>query len=427
MTLTSHYVTAEVFSALAGGAGGVAAIDQLAAAEHSKHLILLSSVVTESRAINHVDYPLAAEGYALLQAVDRQNSDVSEAVIRHPSVGAWALRTLIALRGGPALPGATPGGLRAIAAAAAIRAGYRTQITISALGGLAMLPSLGAAAVTDDTALVRSAADEASVGPVRLPADPHCDAPGWLGLCRVRSGPLDVLIDDLDPFRYPPAASLSAHTAEKPWAELLIKAWMVLHAHHPRVAAEVAATLRVITPLTTTQGHAESGSAPEVFGTVAMSLPTDAVSGAEALAHEIQHVKLGALIDQVPLTLPDDGSRYYAPWRPDPRPASGLLQGAYAYLGVSGFWRCQRYQQGYRERGDAEYARWRAATTAGVATLRSSGRLTTEGQKFVAGMARTLERWQHESVSATALARAEQATREHQARWQSAHGTAPSW
>jgi hypothetical protein len=39
---------------------------------------------------------------------------------------------------------------------------------------------------------------------------------------------------------------------------------------------------------------------------------------------------------------PDDGQRYYAPWRADPRLASGLLQGTYAFLGVSGFWRCQR-------------------------------------------------------------------------------------
>src|SRR5581483_603165 len=60
---------------------------------------------------------------------------------------------------------------------------------------------------------------------------------------------------------------------------------------------------------------------------------------AVTLAHELQHLKLGALLDIVTLALPDDGRRYYAPWRDDPRPLGGLLQGAYAYFGVSGFWR----------------------------------------------------------------------------------------
>ena len=101
---------------------------------------------------------------------------------------------------------------------------------------------------------------------------------------------------------------------------MLTGAWAVLLARHSRVAAEVAAAIRVITPLAMPSGRSQSSSSPEVFGTVAMSLPADPVCGAEALAHEIQHVKLGALLDQVQLTLDDDGSRYYAPWRPDPRP-----------------------------------------------------------------------------------------------------------
>ncbi len=157
-----------------------------------------------------------------------------------------------------------------------------------------------------------------------------------------------------------------------------------------------------------------------------MSLPADPVSGAEAFAHEVQHVKLGALLDLVDLVKPDDGSRYYAPWRPDPRPAVGLLQGAYAYLGVSGFWRRQRLVAGYQERGDAEYARWRAAAATVVATLRSSGRLTDAGHEFVAGMAHTLAPWQLEPVSATARTNAERAAAEHRTRWQSVPGPAPA-
>jgi uncharacterized protein len=417
-----HEISAPAFAALATGGGGPTAIEQLAAAEHSKHLLLLAGVVNEAGEAGHEESPLAAEGFSLLHAVNSRAPGVAQQVIRHPSVGIWAMQTIIALRGGPRMPGATPGGLRAVAAAAAIRAGHQAEITIGVIGGVAMLPTLGGAAVHGDTALLRSAAGVASVGPVRVPTDPHVDGPGWRGLRRIRTGALDVVIDDLDPFRYPAVGNLAACRADEPWTERLTEAWAVLQAHHPMVAAEAAAAIRVITPLAAPPGGTVSSSSPEAFGVVAMSLPTNAVDCAEILTHELQHLKLDALLQHMPLTLTNDGTRYYAPWRPDPRPIAGLLQGAYAYLGVSGFWRRQRLQEGHQEHGDAEYARWRAAAAAVVATLQSSGRLTENGREFVAGMARTLSPWQREPVSAAARASAERDAREHLARWHSAHG-----
>ncbi|MGD0699469.1 MAG: HEXXH motif-containing putative peptide modification protein [Trebonia sp.] len=424
MSRPVHALSAADFAALAAGGGGPAAIAQLVGAEHRNHLLLLSGVVNEARATGHREATLAAEGYSLLCAARDRNPDAALRVIRYPSVGAWALRTLLALRGGQVVPGATPGGLRAVAAAAALRAGQPAEIMIGAVNGLATLPSLGAAFVSMDTVFVRSLGGTVTVGPVRLPGDPHLDGPGWIGLRRVRAGALDVLIDDLDPFRHPATSSPPERQAVDSWTEMLVQAWAVLQAHHPRIAAEVAGAVQVITPIATSAGRRESSSSPELFGTVAMSLPPDPVTGAEALAHEIQHVKLGALLNEVKLTLPDDGSRYYAPWRADPRPVSGLLQGAYAYLGVSGFWRRQRRQWGHEEHGDAEFARWRAAAATAVATLQSSGRLTDDGLEFVAGMAGTLGPWQHEFVSAAALASAEREASGHLARWQAAHGTA---
>lgn len=423
MSRFPHGLSADVFAALAEGGGGPAAIGQLTAVEHSKHLLLLAGVVKAAKAAGHAEYPLATQGYALLGAVNSDNVEAAQRVITHPSTGAWAMRTIRALRGGPSLTGATPGGLRAVAAAAAIRAGHPAEIMIGAVDRLAMLPTLGGAVVPGESALVRSGTDVASVGGVRVPADPQRDGPGWHGLRRVRAGALDVLIDDLDPFRYPAAGNLAARQDGGAWARGLTQSWEVLQAYHPTVAAEVAATVRVITPLAASSERAQSSSSPEVFGTVAMSLPTDPVRGAEAFAHEIQHVKLGALLDLVELTKPDDGSLYYAPWRPDPRPAGALLQGAYAYLGVSAFWRRQRLVAGHQERGEAEYARWRTATAAVVATLRSSGRLTDDGHEFAAGMARALDPWQHERVPAAAQASAERAAAEHMARWRSTGGS----
>ena len=107
---------------------------------------------------------------------------------------------------------------------------------------------------------------------------------------------------------------------------------------------------------------------------MAMSEPPDPDTCASTLTHEVQHLKLCAVLDIVRLTRPDDGSRYYAPWRTDPRPIAGLLQGAYAYLGVTEFWRRQRQlATGAAElRADGEFALWRAGTARVIDTLLSS-------------------------------------------------------
>jgi HEXXH motif-containing protein len=147
---------------------------------------------------------------------------------------------------------------------------------------------------------------------------------------------------------------------------------------------------------------------------------------AETLAHEAQHLKLNAILDITPLTMSDDGRRFYAPWRDDPRPASGLLQGAYAYLGVCEFWRGQRQAA----HGDAElrahvrFARWREAAALVTHTLLSRELLTPDGTRFCLGMARTLEAWVDEPVPAEALIRARDAAGRHRAAWEASNGPA---
>jgi uncharacterized protein len=416
-----------MFARLAAGGGGADAVERLAAAQRARHVTLLSRIVGTATAAEHPQRLLAVEGRDLLAAALQHDLDAAKEAVRHPSIGLWARRTMLALSGGHAWPGAEPAGLCAVAAAAAIRAKLPAEITIPVSQGQAMLPSLGAAAVGSPTAVVRYADGHATVGDVSLPADPHTDGPGWRGLHRVRAGSIngrvfDVLIDDVDPFRFPTTERLVGHQPASYWARTLTEGWEVLRAHHPRVAAEIATAVAVITPLSGTSRRSVSASSPTVFGSVAMSRPTDAVSCAETLTHETHHIKLGALLDFVPLTRPDDGSRYYAPWRDDPRPLGGLLQGAYAYLGVSGFWRQQREQAGYREQGDALYARWRAAAKLGVDIMLASDGLTRTGEEFVTGMKRTLDAWQHEHVNPGAQASAERAAQEHRSRWEAVNG-----
>jgi HEXXH motif-containing protein len=411
MNIAHHPMPRETFQALARGDGGSAAIRELAAAQYSKHLILLRGVREAARAGSRDEAP----GYRVLAEAQQRDPQAVEAVITHPSVGAWALRTL---RGDQVLPGANPGGIAAIAAAAAIRAELTAEIEVPVTQGRVMLPSLGAAAASGDTAVVRTS--PAVVCSARLRVAVAEGAPGWEGLRRVRAGSLSVLIDDLDPFRMPAASDLAprltdAEIAE--WGVMLGDAWPLLE---PAAAAEVAEALRVIVPYQGPPAGHVSSTSPETFGTVAMSRQPDPYTCAATLVHEVQHLKLSALLDLVALLLPDDGKRYYAPWRTDPRPLSGLLQGAYAFMGVSGFWRRQRREtdDAIRQRAETEFARWRTGAAQVAATLNSSGRLTAAGQDFVGEMTRVLDSWQREPVPDEALGVARREAGLHLTRWQ---------
>ncbi len=207
MSVTFHRVPRDMFDALASGGGGPAAIGVLAAAQYSKHVLLLRGVLDAAVTAGHDQRPAAQAGYDLLADVERGDPVAVRAVVGYPSVGAWAGRTWRGLRGQPAMAGAEPGGLAAVAAAAAIRAGFPAEIAVLATSGQVTLPSLGAATVPDANATVRIHADGAEIrsagAPIRVPADPNRDAPGWLPVRRLRAGSLDVLVDDVDPFRMP--------------------------------------------------------------------------------------------------------------------------------------------------------------------------------------------------------------------------------
>jgi HEXXH motif-containing protein len=411
MSVMYHHMPRDTFGALARGAGGPAAIRALVAAQYSKHVIFLRGVFETVQPGER----FTAQGYELLARAQQHDPAAAAAVIAHPSVGAWALRTL---RGDQALPDATPGGMAAVGAAAAIRAGLPAEIEVPVTKGSVMLPSLGAAAASGPTATVRTSPAEVCSAGMRVTMEDG--APGWQALRRLRAGSLDVLLDDLDPFRMPAASNLAsrlsaAETAS--WGAALRDALLLLD---PAVAGEVAAAVRVVVPYTAPLAGHVSSSSPETFGTVAMSRQPDRYTCAATLVHEVQHLKLSALLDLVTLTLPDDGRRFYAPWRTDPRPLSGLLQGAYAFLGVSAFWREKRQAAdgAVRQRADAEFAKWRAGAARVAETLRSSGRLTAAGQDFVGEMARVLDRWQREPVSGEALGRACREAELHVARWE---------
>ncbi|GAA3701302.1 HEXXH motif domain-containing protein [Nonomuraea antimicrobica] len=430
MNLRRHRISDEVFATLAAGGGGAEAVRQLATVERSKHLLLLRGVVQSARTTRHPGAGRAADAYDRLAALQDEAPGAVEDVLCYPAVGAWLRTTLLALDHDPTR--ARPDHLAAVTAAAAIRARAPLSIDVRTFGGSLPLPSLGEALLPEGTATVRSTPRGAEVFGqgvrVPIPADHTRDAPGWRGVRRLTTSAngrtLDLVLDDVDPHRMPADVADRLPEGElRRWRSALDEAWDILTIHHPATAAEIAVAHRVLTPLRPPADGQVSGTASETFGTVGLSAPSDGLTLAAVLAHEVQHAKLGALLDIVRLIEPDDSRRFYAPWREDPRPAGGLLQGAYAYLGVSGFWRRQRT----RERGDrallahSEFARWRTGAHRAVDTLLASGLLTPAGKHFAAHMCRVLADWQSEQVPSAAAARARAANERHLVRWRRAN------
>jgi uncharacterized protein len=436
VTSRHHRLPPDLLALLAEGGGGAGAVRRLAAIDLSRRMLFVSGVVAVSREWGRATHDLTSQAYELLAAVQQAAPQTVDTVLRHPAVGTWAWRTVLAARSGRPGGRADPAGLALIAGAAAIRAGFPCDLPAPVTRGSVMLPSLGQALVpphAGERARLRSGPGGAAVlaGRVRVPvpADPGQDAAGWRGLRAISANtdgaPIRLIIDDLDPHRMPlptVRGRLSSNEVSA-WEEGLAGAWRLLVRHHAFLAGEVSAAISVLTPLSpSVQGKQVSATTRDTFGCVGVSTAADPLEFAATLAHEVQHAKLYPIVAAEPLTRPGDGGRYYAPWRDDPRPLTGLLQGAYAYLGVAGFWRTQRQvETGERElRAHAEFARWRGAIAIATRTLLGSRRLTPAGEAFVYRMARVADAWCAEPVPAAAAARARDQAVRHALRWHAA-------
>lgn len=207
---------------------------------------------------------------------------------------------------------------------------------------------------------------------------------------------LDVRLADRGPFRdahgHVLAPPLTGRERER-WARTLGEAWRILVHRHPWHADAVAACLTTLVPLEPgPDGGGVSSAARRAYGAVAASLPDDPVLLALGLVHEFLHVQLGALLDLVPLHGPPTAARYHAPWRPDLRPAGALLQGTYAHLGVTDFWRAELAAGTGGARARREYDTWRGHTDAAAGTLLDSGELLPAGERFVTALRRAARR-----------------------------------
>ncbi|MET8738300.1 aKG-HExxH-type peptide beta-hydroxylase [Streptomyces tendae] len=396
----------DVFDALAAGAGGRPAVLLLLRARRSRNLLLLR------RALDGPCGRAVEPAADLLAGVERVDPEAARSVIDGPAFGTWAARTLgdcpTHHRGGCA-----GRDLAALAVLAAVRAARPARVTVPVREGRLRLPGLGTVTGLGETpeALVVVEAPAGaegvpgtSAGSCRvrvltaagehvLPRDPSRPGHGWQPVAvldaRHRGLTLRLPLETAAP-ELPALETASAGPAA--WQDLLRQAWELLVDNHPRRAEELAAGLNGIVPLPAPARGVASATSRHAFGTVLTSWPADPERLALTLLHEFQHSKLSALTDLVTLYEPGGRPRLYAPWRPDPRPPGGLLQGIYAHLGDLAFW---QERSGSRHGPAQADAAWRLAQTRahverGLTEAASHVRLTALGTRFLERLARTV-------------------------------------
>ncbi|MFG1965397.1 aKG-HExxH-type peptide beta-hydroxylase [Nonomuraea sp. NPDC049028] len=123
------------------------------------------------------------------------------------------------------------------------------------------------------------------------------------------------------------------------WRQVLDGHLDTIAAAWPELAEELARGVAAIVPILSPDPALHvSGSFREAPGMIALSLG-EPLATVEALVHEYGHQKLYAVLILDPLIVNDPGEAvHYSPWRPDPRPLSGLLQATYTFVQVLDFY-----------------------------------------------------------------------------------------
>jgi HEXXH motif-containing protein len=436
--------------AMAEGRSDPAIVGQLKQVNRSRQLVLLRAVLdrAQARAPALTPLPSLDEAWILLATAQERDGAAADQVITHPRTGLWAMNALRRLGKNSEAGGDPPlwadlGYFHQLSTAAAIRAGLDFRSRVPVWRGTVMLPTLGLADVRSrrewDYAQVYGEHGHVLVrgpaGSVQLPENPAADGVGWLALRSLRTDRCELWFDDIDPYReYDgpmtphrlPAGEVGL------WADALRDAWRLLADHHPATAGELAVGMTTLVP------HAEadpftpfSASHNDAFGSVVMSRPTNPMTFAATLVHELQHSKFGVLLALVDLLDPagdNDTPRLYAPWRDDIRPAAGLLHGIFSFLGVTAF---------YREHSTAvtglpariaqfEFAYRREQTLHAVETLLTDASPSALGRRFLSTAGDQLRAWDREPLPDDLRVAAHRTNTDHRVRWRLRHLEPPA-
>ena len=437
MTITNHPLPEAAFTELADGGGSPATMRRLGDAQRSKHLMLLHAIAEAATGPGAGPAAFRA-GYKQLARIQGAAPGAAAWLLGLPHLGGWVHDTLIHLDQGTV---ADFGHFACLVAAAAIRAGLPFDLDVPVRDGRVRLPGLGSLLVTSEKSWVRlrgdgervTAGDEFAAKARLLVPDDGTEAgvAGWSATPAIRAvggGPAwTLLLETGDPYldRYtlPMRTAMPAGEVAE-WRERVSSAWQIVADRHRWAAEPMADVISVIVPLTPrSDTDLVSATTPAAYGAIATSWPPDAVTLAETLVHEFQHVKLCGLLDMLPLAASGE-QRVYAPWRQDPRPAGGLLQGVYAHLGIVRFWHGQQHAETDPDgllRAEVLFARWRPAIGETVQTLLETGSLTPAGVRFAERLRAQGQHLMTAPVPAEADRIAGEVALDHRLTWQLRH------
>jgi HEXXH motif-containing protein len=405
-----HELTDASLTALATGLGGPAVVAELVSSRLDRNLLLLKYVSENWRE----DRPILEAAVAALAQVQQRRPEVYQRLLGDPLVGAWLAHTVRQLRRHPGERLTDDlfqlGGL---AAAAAMQAGVDADLIGQARRGRVTLPGWGEAVLADGTdgpVPIRVRQGQAVLGSSgsAVPADP----PGWLPLRHLTARYADlactVQVEDGNAYRngyhVPPAGRLSDVEVDS-WQQLYGQAWELLARHLPFRAAELATGLRTLVPLRDDDpGAARSGTARDSVGALGLTRPRSPEDFALTLVHEFQHSKLSAVLDLVTLYVPGGPERHFAPWRTDPRPTAGLIQGVYAFLGIADTWRGLRAVPALGHLASDQYSIAREQVHVALTSLEGSAELTAAGRRFTEGLRQALEPMMSEQLPERSVA-----------------------
>lgn len=434
-----HTVSWSDFDELARGYAEPKSVHHLRRAEHSRRKLLLRALDDKLTKVPDMMDPLPPpeEAWQLFDRVEHAAPQVLDLIIAHPYTGAWAGYVTRLVRN--QITGVCPlwmhvGHLHALAAAAAIRAGIPFNTKIPVWDGHAVLPTLGMARLSTDAswsvAHIQSDGDHVEISNdmtlIHLPRKHTEDTPDWWGLRRLSTHAnghrLSVWLDDLDPYRglSEPVAPQRLSSADVTgWGDMLDEAWQLIVRYLPSLAPGFPPGLDSLVPRPAIPFRNLSASTGEAFGSAIVARPPDAPALAATLVHEFHHILLSGLLHLVPMHIPDTRERFYTLWRDDPRPIGGVLQGVFAFFGVTAFWRsvARNGQNPESRRAEFEFAYWRAGAWETLRALSGDDSLTPEGQRFVDGIAERLGAWQDDPVAPDVASLAASAAADHRAGW----------
>jgi len=209
------------------------------------------------------------------------------------------------------------------------------------------------------------------------------------------------------------------------WLSTLEEAWFLIDSCSSLLASEIFMGVQSLVPV---HSHAidvhRSQTFREIPGLLVLSWMSDTSVIVEALVHEYHHHKLNALLNLDPIIVEcSPEAIYYSPWRDDPRPLSGILQGIYVFQAVLEFGHKilkidipllqeKRLQQ-------RVYAAKQQLLTA-LKVLKTNAEFSLIGQALIEAIEENIERVEPE-IAQTEKQLIDVRLKEHQQKWEAAN------